>query len=69
MTENLNEQIKTLKTYYSRDNYYYMRRRSPKGNGKKTLGWIMESANMNKPLQNKDFNQLHEQMEKHINGQ
>ena len=43
MTEKLNEQIKTLKTFYSRDNYYYMRRRIPKGNGKKTLGWIMEN--------------------------
>ena len=68
MTQDLNEQIKNLKTFYSRDNYYYMRRRIPKGNGKKTLGWIMESANMNKPLLNKDFNQLHEQMEKQING-
>ena len=69
MTNTLENQIKQLKTYYARDNFYYMRRRIDKGNGKKTLGWIMESANMNKPLQNKDFNQLHEQMEKHINGQ
>lgn len=68
MTQNLNEQIKTLKTYYARDNFYYMRRRIDKGNGKKTLGWIMENANMKKPLEHKDFNQLHEQMEKKING-
>ena len=68
MTNNLGNQIKELKTYYSRDNYYYMRRRIDKGNGKKTLGWIMENANMNKPLKHKDFNQLHEQMEKKING-
>ena len=68
MTNNLGNQIKELKTYYSRDNYYYMRRRIDKGNGKKTLGWIMENANMNKTLKHKDFNQLHEHMEKKING-
>lgn len=68
MSELLEHQIKELRTYYSRDNYYYMRRRIDKGNGKKTLGWIMENQNMNKPLEHKDFNQLHEQMEKRING-
>ena len=68
MTNTLGNQIKELRTYYSRNNYYYMRRRIDKGNGKKTLGWIMENANMKKTLEHKDFNQLHEQMEKKING-
>ena len=65
MTDN---QIKELKTYYNRNNFYYMRRRIDKGNGKKTLGWIMENKNMKKPLEHKDFNQLHKQMEEVLNG-
>ena len=59
---NLEEQIKQLKSNSTRDNYYYMRRRIDKGNGKKTLGWIMENDDAEYLYESKDFNVLHEQM-------
>ena len=39
-----------------RDNYYFMRRRVNKGNGKKTLGWMLQSENNDMIYENKDFN-------------
>lgn len=58
----IEEQIKQLKSNATRDNYYYMRRRIDKGNGKKTLGWVMENDNSKYSYEHKDFNVLHEQM-------
>jgi len=58
----LADKIKELKNNTTRDNYFYMRRRIDKGNGKKTLGWIMESENSKYTYEHKDFNVLHEQM-------
>lgn len=44
-----------------RDNYYFMRRRVNKGNGKKTLGWMLQSENNDMIYENKDFNVLYNQ--------
>jgi len=59
---NLEEKIKKIKSNFLRDNFYYMRRRIDKGNGKKTLGWIMENDNLDYSYESKDFNALHSQM-------
>lgn len=59
---NLEEKIKKIKSNFLRDNFYYMRRRIDKGNGKKTLGWIMENDNLEYSYESKDFNALHNQM-------
>lgn len=60
--KNIEEVIKKLKSSTKRNNYYYMRRRIDKGNGKKTLGWIMENNDAEYSYESKDFNVLHEQM-------
>lgn len=59
---NLEEKIKKIKSNFLRDNFYYMRRRIDKGNGKKTLGWIMENDNLEYSYESKDFNALRNQM-------
>ena len=59
---NLEEKIKKIKSNFLRDNFYYMRRRIDKGNGKKTLGWIMENDNLEYSYESKDFNALHNHM-------
>ena len=41
-----------------RDNFYFLRRRVPKGNGKKTLGWICKRDDTTEVLQNIDFYKL-----------
>lgn len=54
----LEELILNLKKT-NRDNYYFLRRRVDKGNGKKTLGWILKRDDTNKSLENLDFYKLH----------
>ena len=45
-------------TKIKRDNFYFLRRRVPKGNGKKTLGWICKRDDTTKVLENIDFYNL-----------
>lgn len=45
----------------SRENFFFMRRRIDKGNGKKTLGWVLQPSNSDITYENKDFNNLHQQ--------
>lgn len=52
--------IRELKNL-NRSNFYFMRRRIDKGNGKKTLGWILQPEDSSETFENKDFNLLHEQ--------
>lgn len=54
----LEKTINYLKKTSKRDNYIFMRRRIDKGNGKKTLGWIVKKENSEKFLENIDFNKL-----------
>lgn len=54
----LEKTINYLKKTSKRDNYIFMRRRIDKGNGKKTLGWIVKKENSEKILENIDFNKL-----------
>lgn len=54
----LEELILNLKKT-NRDNYYFLRRRVDKGNGKKTLGWILKRDDTTKSLENLDFYKLH----------
>lgn len=42
----------------NRDNYYFMRRRIDKGNGKKTLGWVLKRDDTDKSIENLDFYKL-----------
>ena len=41
-----------------RDNFYFLRRRVAKGNGKKTLGWICKRDDTPNYLENIDFYKL-----------
>ncbi len=59
---NLEETIKEIKSKSVRDNFFYMRRRIDKGNGKKTLGWVLENENSEYSYESKNFNDLHDQM-------
>lgn len=52
------EKIKELRTNSTRENYYFLRRRVDKGNGKKTLGWILQSSN-SLPIEKVKFNDLY----------
>ncbi len=52
--------IKELKQM-SRENFFFMRRRIDKGNGKKTLGWILQPSDSDITYENKDFDNLHKQ--------
>jgi hypothetical protein len=45
-----------------RDNYYFLRRRVDKGNGKKTLGWILKKDNTAKTLEGLDFYKLKDRL-------
>lgn len=58
--EQLISKIKKLKEM-NRNNFFFMRRRIEKGNGKKTLGWVLQKENSLETFENKDFNILHEQ--------
>jgi hypothetical protein len=60
--KNLEEMILSLKNY-TRDNYYFLRRRIDKGNGKKTLGWIVKRDDTEESLENIDFAKLNESKE------
>lgn len=42
----------------ARDNFYFLRRRVDKGNGKKTLGWICRRDDTEKTLESIDFHKL-----------
>lgn len=47
----------------NRDNYYFLRRRIDKGNGKKTLGWVLKRDDTDKSLENLDFYKLNSMKE------
>lgn len=51
----------------TRDNYYFLRRRIDKGNGKKTLGWILKRDDTDRSLENIDFYKLQDMKEGLIN--
>lgn len=52
------EKIKDLRINSPRVNYYFLRRRVDKGNGKKTLGWILQSENSSL-IEKVEFNDLY----------
>nr|DAH71218.1 MAG TPA: hypothetical protein [Caudoviricetes sp.] len=54
----LEKTIKYLKQTSKRENYLFLRRRIDKGNGKKTLGWIVKKENSDNYLENIDFDIL-----------
>ncbi len=56
--------IKYLKSNTKRDNFYFLRRRVDKGNGKKSLGWILKRDDTNKMIESLDFYKLHNQRNK-----
>lgn len=58
--DNIVTKIKELKQM-SRENFFFMRRRIDKGNGKKTLGWILQPSDSETTYENKDFDNLHKQ--------
>ena len=53
----LEEKIIALKKT-ARDNFYFLRRRVDKGNGKKTLGWICKRDDTTKTIEGVDFYKL-----------
>ena len=57
---NLEQLILKLKETTKRDNYFFLRRRIDKGNGKKTLGWIVKRESTNQSTENVDFTILNE---------
>lgn len=57
---NLEQLILKLKETTKRDNYFFLRRRIDKGNGKKTLGWIVKREMTNQTSENVDFTVLNE---------
>lgn len=56
--DKLIETITSLKSM-ERNNFYFLRRRINKENGKKTLGWILEDNLQNYISENKNFDILH----------
>lgn len=58
---NLENLILNLKKI-NRDNFYFLRRRVDKGNGKKSLGWVLKREDTNKYLESLDFYKLHNSM-------
>lgn len=60
---NMNNILSTIQQLkkMSRENFFFMRRRIDKGNGKKTLGWVLQPSNSDITYENKDFNNLHQQ--------
>lgn len=56
--------IRQLKLKTKRENFIFMRRRVDKGNGKKTLGWILKKENSNETMENIDFYKLYDEKEK-----
>ena len=54
----LGKTINYLKNTVKRDNYVFLRRRIDKGNGKKTLGWVVKKENSDNYLENIDFDVL-----------
>jgi hypothetical protein len=59
MNKIINEIINLKKI--KRENFYFMRRRVNKGNGKKTLGWMLQPENTDTIYENKDFDVLYAQ--------
>nr|DAJ42493.1 MAG TPA: hypothetical protein [Caudoviricetes sp.] len=52
-----------------RDNYYFLRRRIDKGNGKKTLGWVLKRDDTDNSLENVDFQVLDKNKEELKNNE
>ena len=48
----------------TRDNFYFLRRRVDKGNGKKTLGWICKRDDTSKTIESLDFYKLNSEKNK-----
>lgn len=57
--KNIELYIKKLKSQY-RKNFYFFRRRIEKGNGKKTLGWILKDEKLKNISENIDFYKLND---------
>lgn len=52
-----------------RDNYYFLRRRIDKGNGKKTLGWVLRRDDTTNSIENVDFQILNKNKEELKNNE
>lgn len=65
---NLEKTILNLKKM-DRDNFYFLRRRIDKGNGKKTLGWVLKRDDTEKSLENLDFYKLQDMKEELKNNE
>ena len=65
---NLEKMILNLKKS-ERDNFYFLRRRIDKGNGKKTLGWVLKRDDTEKSLENLDFYKLQDMKEELKNNE
>ena len=55
---NIEEQIKQLKQF-KRTIFLFSRKRIDRGDGKKTIGWIMTDVKNNLTFENKDYTILH----------
>lgn len=53
------EQIKQLKQN-ERTNFFFSRKRIDRGDGKKTIGWVLTDVRNNLTFENKDYNILYE---------
>lgn len=53
------EQIKQLKQN-ERTNFLFSRKRIDRGDGKKTIGWVLTDVKNNLTFENKDYNILYE---------
>lgn len=53
------EQIKQLKQN-ERTNFLFSRKRIDRGDGKKTIGWVLTDVRNNLTFENKDYNILYE---------
>jgi hypothetical protein len=56
---NINNVIKNLKSY-ERENFLFTRTRINRGDGKKTIGWVLKDTKNNLTFENKDYNILYE---------
>lgn len=56
--ESIEDEIKELKKY-KRENFLFSRKRIDRGDGKKTIGWIMTDVKNNLTFENKDYNILY----------
>lgn len=56
--KSIEDEIKELKKY-KRENFLFSRKRIDRGDGKKTIGWIMTDVKNNLTFENKDYNILY----------